>query len=261
VRELLKCVPHPFGIILETSWVAGEFVDCDSGKPTHPPLSHGRADNVSIFITFEGPEGSGKTTQIQRLSETLIRDGWRVLATREPGGTRIGNAIRDLLLDPIHTEMVPRSETLLFNAARAQLVDQVIRPALSEGTIVLCDRYADSTLAYQGYGHGQDLEQLRRLINYATGGLVPHLTVYLDIEPAVGLRRKQHAGDDEWNRMDAKTLAFHQRVRDGYLCLAAAEPQRWLIVDASRSPEEVHQLIWKAVKERLAVLQQAKKVG
>ncbi len=210
---------------------------------------------MSLFITFEGPEGSGKTTQIRRLAAALEARGWPVLATREPGGTRIGNAIRNLLLDPIHTEMVPRAETLLFNAARAQLVDQVIRPALAQGTIVLCDRYADSTLAYQGFGHGQDLDELRMLIRYATGSLTPHLTVYLDIDPAVGLGRKRQGQDEEWNRLDAKDLAFHQAVREGYLRLAQEEPERWLVVDADQPQETVHRRILEAVEARLAALQ------
>src|SRR5690606_9930484 len=139
---------------------------------------------------------------------------------REPGGTPIGNAIRALLLDPAHTEMSARAETLLFNAARAQIVDQVIRPALTRGQVVLCDRYADSTLAYQGYGHGQSLEALHRLAEYATGGLIPDLTIYLDIDPEEGLRRKLAGAGEEWNRMEQKTLAFHQTVRRGYLALA-----------------------------------------
>jgi dTMP kinase len=198
---------------------------------------------VSLFVTFEGPEGSGKTTQIHRLAAVLEAQGLTVLVTREPGGTAIGNAVRTLLLDPAHTEMSPRAETLLFNAARAQIVDQVIRPALAAGQLVLCDRYADSTLAYQGYGHNQDLESLRLLADYATGGLLPHLTIYLDIDVREGLVRKRAGVAEEWNRMEEKALTFHQAVRLGYLELAAAEPERWLIVDAAQSVEAVHAAI------------------
>lgn len=200
---------------------------------------------MSIFITFEGPEGSGKTTQIRLLAAALEAAGRRVLITREPGGTRIGNAIRAILLDSAHTEMSPRAEALLFNAARAQIVDQVIRPALADGVIVLCDRYADSTLAYQGYGHGQSLDELQGLAAFATRGLTPTLTVYLDIDPEAGLRRKQeHCGEAEWNRMEEQAVSFHRAVHAGYLALAAAAPQRWLVVAADRPlatvQEEIH---------------------
>lgn len=201
-------------------------------------------ENVGLFVTFEGPEGSGKTTQIQLLADALRQRGLDVLTTREPGGTRIGNAIRALLLDSAHTEMDPRAEALLFNAARAQIVGEVIRPALAEGKVVVCDRYADSTLAYQGYGHGQSIDALRRLGDFATGGLVPDLTVYLDIEVEEGLRRKQSQdADAEWNRMEEKALAFHQAVRTGYHRLAAAEPARWLVVDATQPVDTVHATI------------------
>jgi dTMP kinase len=202
---------------------------------------------VALFVTFEGPEGSGKSTQIQRLAAALEAQGLAVLATREPGGTAIGNAVRAVVLNPAHTEMSLRAETLLFNAARAQIVDQVIRPALAAGKIVLCDRYADSTLAYQGYGHGQDLASLRRLGEYATGRLVPQVTVYLDIDVREGLRRKRAGAAEEWNRMEQKTLAYHQVVRRGYLELAAAAPERWLVIDAAQSIEAIHQAIWARV--------------
>ncbi len=206
---------------------------------------------MSLFITFEGPEGSGKSTQINLLHHRLAAEGWCVVMTREPGGTRIGNAIRQLLLDVAHTEMHPRAETLLFNAARAQLVDEVIRPALAAGQIVLCDRYADSTLAYQGYGHGQTLDDLYGLIAYATRGLLPTLTVYLDIAPEEGLQRKQDAEHGEWNRLDAQTLAFHERVRAGYLALAEADPRRWLILNGAQPATSLHEQIAQAVNQQL----------
>ncbi len=195
---------------------------------------------AGLLITFEGPEGSGKTTQIRLLHAALAQRGLAVIATREPGGTRIGNAIRSLLLDPAHTEMSARTETLLFQAARAQIVDEVIRPALAAGEVVLCDRYADSTLAYQGYGHGQPREPLRLLGDYATAGLAPALTIYLDIDVHTGLARKRAGAAEEWNRMENHAVAFHQRVRDGYLALAAADPARWLLLDAAQPVAAIH---------------------
>lgn len=195
---------------------------------------------MSLFITFEGPEGSGKTTQIHLLSDALSAHGFSVLATREPGGTAIGNAIRNLLLDPLHTEMSPRAETLLFQAARAQIVDQIIQPALAAGKVVLCDRYADSTLAYQGYGHGQALPPLQQLGDYATGGLIPTLTIYLDIDVLAGLERKRAGAAEEWNRMENLAVAFHQRVRAGYLALAADDRSRWLVLDAVQPVATLH---------------------
>ena len=214
---------------------------------------------MSLFITFEGPEGSGKSTQIRRLAAVLEARQLPFLTTREPGGTTIGNAIRAVLLDPARTEMSPRAETLLFNAARAQIVDQVIRPALDAGQLVLCDRYADSTLAYQGYGHGQALEPLRSLGAYATAGLIPDLTIYLDIDVREGLRRKQAGEAEEWNRMEEKAIAFHQAVRAGYLELAAAEPDRWLVVDAAQPVDAVHAAILTRLQSLIATLPRATK--
>ncbi len=205
---------------------------------------------MGLFITFEGPEGSGKTTQIQRLADRLRQAGQPVLTTREPGGTAIGDQIRAVLHDLRNRAMDPRTEVLLYAASRAQLVAEVIRPALARGTIVLCDRYTDSTLAYQGYGRGLDLETLRRMMDFATGGLKPHLTLYLDLPVEKGLARKREAlqrGEGEWNRLDQEEVAFHQRVRAGYLALAAAEPGRWRVLDADRPIEAVQTDIWKAV--------------
>jgi dTMP kinase len=205
------------------------------------------------FITFEGPEGSGKTTQIQALAAFLRGAGYPVMSTREPGGTRIGDAVRQVLLDMTHTEMDARTETLLFNAARAQIVEQVIRPALAQGSFVLCDRFADSTLAYQGYGHGQDLDALGQLIRYATGGLTPDLTLYLDINPDIGLTRKQQASQEEWNRLDAQTLAFHERVYAGYQALIQADPARWAVVNGGADPQTVAAEIVAVVASRFAI--------
>ena len=185
-----------------------------------------------MFITLEGPEGSGKTSHIPHLVEFLREKGYTVFPTREPGGTSIGEQIREVIHDLKNVEMHPRTETLLYQAARAQIVEQVIRPRLAAGEIVLSDRYADSTIAYQGYGHQQDLEQVRALIRYATGGLVPDLTILLDLDVEVGLKRKTR--QDEWNRLDAYTVDFHRRVRAGYLEMVQLDPARWSVVDAGQ---------------------------
>jgi len=198
-----------------------------------------------LFITFEGPEGSGKSTQAEALYRYLREKGHPVLLTREPGGTPIGEQIRHVLLSPQNREMLPLTEALLFSASRAQIVGQLIRPHLERGYIVLCDRYADSTLAYQGYGQGLSLRMLKAITRFATGGLVPDLTVYLDLEVEEGLRRKEGG---ELDRLDRKETAFHKRVRRGYLRLAAAEPQRWLVLDATRSPAELQALIREKVE-------------
>lgn len=203
-----------------------------------------------MFITFEGPEGSGKTSHLSALARYLEGRGVRVYCTREPGGTSIGEQIRAVIHDLRNREMHPRTETLLYQAARAQLVEQEIRPRLASGEWVLCDRYADSTLAYQGYGHRQDLEQVRLLIRYATGGLTPDITFLLDVDVETGLRRKIQNGA-EWNRLDAYALEFHQRVRQGYLELAAAEPHRWVVVDASRPWDEVQEHLRRAIEKML----------
>jgi len=207
-----------------------------------------------LFITFEGPEGSGKTTQIRFLRGYLEERGYSVLATREPGGTSIGDKIRVVLLDPRNIEMLPASEALLFSAARAQIVHQVIRPHLARGGIVLCDRYADSTLAYQGYGHGLDLEMLRAITALATGGLKPDLTIYLDIAVEEGLRRKLAAhkvSNSEWNRIDRQEMTFHRQVREGYLKMAAQEPDRWLVIDATQPLEAIRSSIRVRVEAKL----------
>lgn len=204
---------------------------------------------MGLFITFEGPEGSGKTVQSRALYEYLQERGLSVYLTREPGGTGIGDQIRQVLLSPENAEMLPSAEILLFSASRAQLVGQVIRPLLEQGTIVICDRYADSTLAYQGYGHGLDIELLRAITGFATGGMRPDLIIYLDIDVEEGLRRKRKTA--EWNRLDRKEIAFHQRVRQGYLEMAAVEPQRWLMLDAARPVAEVQEAIRVRVEEML----------
>lgn len=204
-----------------------------------------------MFITFEGTEGSGKTVQMANLAQFLRNAGHPVIATREPGGTPIGDQVRAILASLENTEMLPRTEILLFQASRAQLVEQVVRPHLATGGVVLCDRYADSTLAYQGYGYQRDRAELMRLINFATGGLKPDLTLLLDLDVEEGLRRRAQGG--EWNRLDAFETEFYQRVRQGYLSMAQEEPQRWVVIDAGRAPEFVQADIRIAVVERLKV--------
>jgi len=206
---------------------------------------------MSLFISFEGPEGCGKTTQVRLLTDWLANEGFDVLATREPGGTRIGDQIRQVLLDPAHTEMSPAAEILLFSAARAQIVSQVIRPHLEDGGIVLCDRFADSTLAYQGYGHRLALDDLRVITRFATGGLIPDVTFYLDIPVEEGLRRKAGGDVVEWNRMERKQLEYHHRVREGYLELTHLEPERWVVLNAADDVETIHRAILKVVCLRL----------
>jgi dTMP kinase len=202
---------------------------------------------LSLFVTFEGPEGCGKSTQMRRLAAFLRQLDLDVLTTREPGGTAIGDRVRAILLDPAQTEMEPTTEFLLFSAARAQHVAQVIRPHLKKGGIVLCDRYADSSLAYQGYGYGRDLAVRREITRFATGDLVPDLTLLLDVPVEVGLGRKAGGAGDAWNRMEQKEIDYHERVRQGYRTMAAEEPERWATIDATRSPKAVQ----VAIRERV----------
>ncbi len=205
---------------------------------------------MSLFVTFEGPEGGGKTTQIKLLGEYLQARGFKVLVTREPGGTEISEQIRQVILSHHNRSITHATEALLFSAARAQIVAQLIRPALAEGKIVLCDRYADSTLAYQGYGLGLDLDALRAITRFATGGLVPDLTFYLDLPVEVGIARK--AGG-EVNRLDQKEIAYHRRVRAGFVELVRTEPARWVLIDATRAIDEMQKQIREEVERRMQV--------
>jgi dTMP kinase len=195
------------------------------------------------FVTIEGPEGAGKTSQAERLRRAAGAAGLDVLITREPGGTIVGERVRELLLDPA-SEHGPRTDALLFNAARAQLVAEVIRPALDRGTLVVSTRFADSTIAYQGYAAGLPLEELRRLERFATAGLRPNLTILLDLPPEAGLDRK---GAEQTRFESAFDLDFHRRVRDGFLAVAAAEPDRFVIVDATVREDEVAAAVLRAV--------------
>lgn len=209
-----------------------------------------------MFITFEGSDGSGKSSQLALLVDFLKMQGYPVLATREPGGTPIGEQVRLILSDLDNTAMHPRSEILLFQASRAQLVEQVIRPHLADGGVVVCDRYADSTMAYQGYGYQLvPLDLLASIVQFATGGLKPDLTLLLDLDVKEGLQRRARGGD--WNRLDAYDLAFYQRVRQGYLEMAHAEPDRWTIIDAGQLLDQVQESIRAVVLERLERRQRA----
>ena len=203
-----------------------------------------------MFITLEGPEGSGKTSHIKPLSEWLAAQGCVVYTTREPGGTSIGEQVRHVIHDLKNTEMHPRTEALLYQAARAQIVEEVLRPRLAAGEVILCDRYFDSTLAYQGYGHQTiPLDELHQVIHFATGGLSPDLTILLDLDVEIGLGRK--GKQDEWNRLDAFTVDFHQRVRAGYHELIRQEPLRWVVVDAAQAWELVQKELRAVILEKL----------
>jgi dTMP kinase len=204
---------------------------------------------VPLFITFEGGEGSGKSTQIARLDARLRARGEDPLVTREPGGTPLAEGIRGLLLDPAQRPGAT-AEALLMVAARADLVAGVLRPALAAGRIVLCDRYGDSTLAYQGAGRGLDLAMLAAWNRAATGGLTPDLTLLFDADPAIGLARRAGAAQAT-NRLDREPTEFHHRVRAGFLALARAEPGRWSILDAALPIDALEDLVWRAVEPLL----------
>jgi dTMP kinase len=194
------------------------------------------------FIALEGPDGAGKSLQAVRLADALGGVGRQVTLTREPGGTPLGESIRALLLDADTADRSPEVDALLFNAARAQLVRDVIRPALGRGEVVVCDRFADSTLAYQGYGSGLSLDGLRQMERFATAGLRPDLVVLLDLPVRDALARRASGAPEgltRFERSSAHDAAFHERVRQGYLELAAAEPERWRIVDAARDADDV----------------------
>jgi len=207
------------------------------------------APSPALFITLEGGEGAGKSLQQEALARRVQARGRSVVCTREPGGTPLGERLREVLLDLGERSVTldALSETLLFMAARAELVASVIAPALERGAVVLCDRFADSTRAYQGFGRGLDLDAIDQLTAVATGGLRPDLTVLLDLPPAEGLSRASGTAD----RFGREDEAFHERVRDGYLTLAAREPERWLVVDATQTPEAVLDAIWQRVEPLL----------
>lgn len=206
------------------------------------------------FITFEGGEGCGKSTQIRLLADRLRAAGKEVLLTREPGGTALAEKIRTLVREESDDPPNSRAETLLFLASRAQVVEGVIRPALESGTWVLCDRFADSTFAYQGYGRGLDLDELRRINSFATGGLAPDRTILLNVSPDVSAKRmraREAATNTGADRMEKAGDDFHSRLRRGFLELAAAEPERFSVIQADGGVEEVGEAVWNSIQPML----------
>jgi len=204
---------------------------------------------MALFITFEGGEGCGKSVQAKALYQRLFELAIPVVLTHEPGGTPLGKKLARWLKWTQDTDVSPLAELLLFNTSRAQLIDEVIRPNLENGKIVICDRYADSTTAYQSYGRGLDLEMVKAINNAATQGLRPNLTVLLDIPAEEGLARKKTKRPDRFER---ENITFHRRVRQGYLKLAASDPERWLVVDASQSKRKIAEIIWQRVRPLLS---------
>ena len=204
---------------------------------------------MALFITFEGGEGSGKTVQARALYRKLTKLAVPVLLVHEPGGTSLGNKLSNLLKRAKNIDISPLAELLMFNASRAQLIDEVIRPSLESGKVIICDRYADSTTIYQGYGRGLDLGIVKAINNTATRGIKPDLTILLDIPVEEGLVRK---GTSRRDRFEQEQIGFHQRVREGYLKLAVEEPERWLVIDATLSKTEIADIIWQRVRQLLS---------
>jgi dTMP kinase len=203
---------------------------------------------LSLFITFEGGEGCGKSLQTRALYRNLDRLAIPAVLVYEPGGTTLGERVRHILKQACEIPISPLSELLLFNASRSQLVNEVISPALQQGKIVICDRFSDSSIAYQSYGRGLDLNLVREINQIASQGLKPDLTFLLDVPPEVGLSRKKPAADD---RFEKETLSFHRFVREGFLKLAAAEPQRWVVIDSTLSKNQIAGIIWEKTSRLL----------
>jgi len=198
-----------------------------------------------LFVTVEGTDGCGKTTQIRNIIDHLSSLGCRVVLTREPGGTRISENIRSIILDPTFTEMHSITELMLYSAARAQFVEQVIKPSIAKSETVICDRYIDSFYAYQGYGRGLDMDMLKKITSLAIDDMIPDITIFLDLDPEIGLRRRMNAANGD--RIENEQIEFHRRVYDGYKQLARENPDRIKTIDASRSVEEV----WQDVRRQL----------
>jgi len=198
-----------------------------------------------LFVTVEGTDGCGKTTQIRNIIDHLSSMGCKVVVTREPGGTRISESIRSIILDPAYTEMHSKTELMLYSAARAQLVEQVIKPAIANCETVICDRYVDSFYAYQGYGRGLDMDMLKQITSIAIDNTMPDITFFFDLDPEIGLRRRMNAANGD--RIENEQLEFHRRVYNGYKKLAKENPERIKTIDASRSVEEV----WNDVRRQL----------
>ena len=203
-----------------------------------------------LFITFEGTDGAGKTTQIQRLSVDLRDAGYDVCLTREPGGTPISEQIRDMLLNPDHSEMAATTELLLYAASRAQHVSEVIKPALEAGKVVISSRFTDATVVYQGYGRGLDLDKIHHLNRIATDDITPDATFVLDLPVEIGLQRVQNSRGG-LDRLESEKIEFHHRLREGYQTIARQEPQRLKIIDAQVSPEQVYTQIQEAIQPLL----------
>jgi len=204
---------------------------------------------MALFITFEGGEGCGKSTQARALYRRLLPLAIPTILTHEPGVTSLGKRISRWLKWAKGVEISPLTELMLFNASRSQLVAEVIQPNLNDGKIVICDRYADSTTAYQSYGRGLDLAMVKAVNNAATQEIKPDLTVLLDIPAEVGLTRKKAKKQDRFEQED---ITFHQKVREGYLTMAADDPQRWLVIDATQSKEKIAHIIWQRVSQLLS---------
>jgi dTMP kinase len=204
-----------------------------------------------IFITIEGGEGSGKTTLIQRLSHVLQQKGWDVMTTREPGGIPIAEQIRTVILDPAHTAMDARTEALLYAASRRQHLVEKVLPALEQGAIVICDRFVDSSLAYQGHARGLGMDAVWEINTFAIQDIMPELTLFLDVSPEVGLSRINAAADREINRLDLERHSFHERVREGYRMLLERFPERIVSVNADRLPDDVFEEALQVLMDRL----------
>ncbi|MFH1662737.1 MAG: dTMP kinase [Chloroflexota bacterium] len=203
---------------------------------------------MSLFITFEGGEGCGKSVQAKALYERSCQKGIPAILTYEPGGTPLGDEICRILKWNENLDITPLTELLLFNASRNQLVHTVIKPNLEEGKVVICDRFTDSTTVYQGYGRGLDMEAVRTINNTATQGLLPSLTILLDLPAEEGLSRKEQ---DQYDRFEKEAVAFHDKVRRGYLELAREKPERWLVIDAKQNKNKIADIIWRRVSQLL----------
>lgn len=208
-------------------------------------------NTTGFFITIEGPEGAGKTTVMQDVFEQLQSDGYDLISTREPGGIRISERIREIILDNEFTEMDGRTEALLYAAARRQHLVEKIEPALAQGKIVLCDRFVDASLAYQGYARGLGIDEVLSINEFAIGKLMPDLTLYFDVNPEIGLNRIAKNDNRELNRLDVESLAFHQAVRTGYQEVVKRYPNRIQVIDASQSQEEVTNYVLNVLKKTL----------
>ncbi len=209
-------------------------------------------DTRGFLITFEGSEGSGKSTQISRIADRFEDAGYDVVVTREPGGTPIGEEIRHILMHASESEnMTPETELLLFAASLAQLVREVINPAVQEGKIVLCDRFMDSTTVYQGVARNIQSEPVSLINQFAVGNMVPDVTVVIDLDAEIGLSRVKHRANDLPDRMEQENIKFYQKVRNGYLMLAKAMPERFIVVNGELPRTELELVIWKALRQRV----------